>query len=64
MIVDTDVLIWDLRGNELAPFSISVVTSMEVLQGMRNKEELRAFLRRLTRWPTSSPGVNLKQFTA
>lgn len=48
MIFDTDVLIWYLRGNEKAteavvnavPFSISVVTYMELLQGMRNKREL------------------------
>ena len=48
MILDTDVLIWYLRGNENAvnvvvdsmPFSISVVTYMELLQGMRNKQEM------------------------
>ena len=48
MIFDTDVLIWFLRGNENAiaavvdsiPFSISVVTYMELLQGMRNKQEM------------------------
>ncbi len=47
MIIDTDVLIWFLRGNEKAketvinaiPFSISVVTYMELVQGMRNKAE-------------------------
>ena len=49
MMLDTDVLIWYLRGNEKAaeavseslPFSVSVVTYMELLQGMRNKEEIR-----------------------
>ena len=48
MIFDTDVLIWFLRGNENAadavvnsiPFSISIVTYMELLQGMRNKQEM------------------------
>lgn len=48
MIIDTDVMIWFLRGNEKArdlvmdkmPFSISVVTYMELVQGMRNKQEL------------------------
>ena len=48
MIIDTDVLIWFLRGNEKAekavieaiPFSISIVTYMELLQGMRNKQEM------------------------
>ena len=47
MIFDTDVLIWFLRGDEKAfeaversiPFSISIVTYMELMQGMRNKQE-------------------------
>lgn len=50
MIFDTDVLIWFLRGSEKAreevlrsvPFGISAVTYMELVQGMRNKEELGA----------------------
>ena len=48
MIFDTDVLIWFLRGNKKAedivvqsiPFSMSVVTYMELLHGMRNKQEM------------------------
>lgn len=48
MIFDTDVLIWYLRGNPKAtetviqslPFSISIVTYIELLQGMRNKQEM------------------------
>ncbi len=48
MILDTDVLIWFLRGNQSAvdfileamPFSISIVTYMELVQGMRDKREL------------------------
>ena len=48
LIVDTDVLIWYLRGNDksyktienLEIFSISVITYMELVQGMRNKKEL------------------------
>ena len=48
MIIDTDVLIWFFRGNEKAkaavvdamPFDISIVTYMELVQGMRNKREL------------------------
>ena len=47
MVFDTDVLIWFLRGNEKAvevvenamPFSVSIVTYMELLQGMKNKQE-------------------------
>ena len=48
MLVDTDVLIWYMRGNEKARrairnldgFSISVVTYIELVQGLRSKEEL------------------------
>ena len=48
LILDTDVLIWFLRGNQRAidfileaiPFSISIVTYMELVQGMRDKREL------------------------
>ncbi len=48
MIFDTDILIWFLKGNENAlsvvveavPFSISIVTYMELMQGMLNKQEL------------------------
>jgi predicted nucleic acid-binding protein len=58
LIIDTDVLIWFLRGNEKAkkaifeniPFKISVVTYIEVVQGMRNKEELKLFNKYLKKW--------------
>jgi len=51
LIIDTDVLIWYLRGNEKAkkvveaniPFSVSAVTYIELIQGMKNKEEFRIF---------------------
>jgi hypothetical protein len=54
LIIDTDVLIWYLRGNTKAkeivenniPFSISVVTYMEIIQGMKNKEEFKLFQRK------------------
>lgn len=60
MILDTDVLIWYLRGNERAkavvenavPFSISVVTYMELVQGMKSKDEFRIFQKQLQRWHT------------
>ena len=50
MLVDTDVLIWHLRGyaqatrrlNELDVLTLSAVSYLEVLQGMRNKAELAA----------------------
>lgn len=49
MIFDTDILIWFMHGNEKAVKFIdssarkyiSVVTYMELLQGSRNKNELR-----------------------
>jgi len=58
MVIDTDVLIWYLRGNENAfklieneeNFSISVITYMELVQGMRNKKELNSFRQALHGW--------------
>jgi len=60
MIVDTDVLIWYLRGRREAadfldrfdPVRLSAVTYMELVQGMRNADELRALRRTLAsgRW--------------
>ena len=52
-LVDTDVIVWYMRGNSRAAnalhkldhFAISVVTYMELLQGMRNKEEVRVLQR-------------------
>lgn len=50
MLVDTDVLIWHFRGhaganyrlNGLSMLMISAVTWMELLQGFRNRDEMRA----------------------
>ena len=58
MLVDTDVLIWYLKGNENAyqvienasNFFISVVTYMELVQGMRNKKELNNLRKALHIW--------------
>ena len=58
MIIDTDVLVWYLRGNEAAklaveeniPFSMSVVTYMELVQGMINKAEMKKFQKQLQTW--------------
>ncbi len=60
MIIDTDVLIWYLRGNEKAfklidnldNFSISVISYMELVQGMRNKKELNSLRQALHAWNT------------
>ena len=60
MIIDTDVLIWYMKGNEKAykaiensgNFFISVVTYMELVQGMRNKNELNNLRVALHGWNT------------
>jgi len=56
-LVDTDVMIWYLRGNEKArdllhslDFCISSITYMELLQGMRNKQELKQFQKMIKSW--------------
>lgn len=60
MIVDTDIIIWYMRGDSQAareldkvrPFDISVVTYMELVQGMRTKKELGSLRRGLKAWGT------------
>lgn len=55
MIIDTDVLIWYSKGQEAAieyihgldRFEISVVTYIEIIQGVRNKKELNDFKKAL-----------------
>ena len=55
MLVDTDVLIWHLRGypqatrrlDELGALTLSAISWLEVLQGMRNKAELVAIQKML-----------------
>ena len=57
MLVDTDVLIWHLRGyaqatrrlDQLGSLTLSAVSYLEVLQGMRNKVELAAVKKMLER---------------
>lgn len=58
MIIDTDVIIWYMKGNERAykaiehakNFFISVVTYMELVQGMRNKKELNSLRKAIHSW--------------
>lgn len=53
MLVDTDVLIWHLRGyrqatrrlDELANLTLSAMSYLELIQGMRNRAELVAVQR-------------------
>ncbi len=55
MLVDTDVLIWHLRGypqatrrlDQLPELILSAVSYMEVLQGIRNKTEAAALKKML-----------------
>lgn len=57
MLVDTDVLIWHLRGypqatrrlDELSPLTLSAISYLELLQGIRNKSELAALKAMLQR---------------
>ena len=66
MIIDTDVLIWYLRGNTRArktvvdniPFKISVITYMELIQGIQNKNDLGILQRQLKKWETEIVQVN------
>lgn len=56
LLVDTDVLIWHLRGypqatrrlDQLPNLVVSCVSYFEILQGMRNKAELLAIKQMLT----------------
>ena len=56
MIIDTDVLIWYMKGNlraqkavdNLETFSISSVNYMELVQGVRNKNELKVLQQFIT----------------
>ncbi len=64
-LLDTDVFIWYLKGNKKAyelvhksNFCISSITYMELVQGMRNKEELRVLKRVLKQWNTKIIFVN------
>jgi len=57
-LIDTDVIIWHMRGNENARESIyqietpaiSIITQMELVQGLRNKQEQMALHRFLDRF--------------
>ncbi|MBD3796098.1 MAG: type II toxin-antitoxin system VapC family toxin [Epsilonproteobacteria bacterium] len=65
-LIDTDVLIWYLRGNQNAydlihginEFCISSITYMELVQGMRNKDELRTLQKTLKQWNVKTIYVN------
>ena len=58
MLFDTDVLVWVMRGSEKAAEAVdaadkrnvSVVTYMELLQGARDKKEVRNIPASWSRW--------------
>ena len=60
MLIDTDVIIWYMRGNTNSQnaleknkgFRMSVITYMELVQGLRNKNELAALRKALKSWDT------------
>ncbi|MCL1966879.1 MAG: type II toxin-antitoxin system VapC family toxin [Fibromonadales bacterium] len=64
MIIDTDVLVWFYRGYEVAkktilnaiPFKVSAITYIELLEGIRNKNELSRLKNDFSEW-----GVELLQ---
>jgi len=56
-LVDSDVLIWNWRGQQAAAtllaaeaFALSAVSYMELVQGMRNARELKKLQRDLRLW--------------
>ena len=66
MIINTDVIIWYMRGNKKAykviedqqGFFTSVVTYIELIQGMRNKNELIELRRAFREWNTRILYIN------
>lgn len=66
MLVDTDVLIWNMRGNTRAAevldrhrgFLISAVSYMELVQGLRSKDELRVLRKAIRFWQSGIVHVN------
>lgn len=64
-LIDTDVIIWYLKGNQKAydvimntNFSISAVTHMELIQGLRDKKEFRILQQTLTQWNVKTLQIN------
>ena len=66
MLVDTDVLIFNQRGNEKAAewldsqphITLSAVTWLELIQGVRNRQELRTLREALRYWGASIQPIN------
>jgi predicted nucleic acid-binding protein len=66
MLIDSDVLIWYIRGNKNAqdavnnniPFKISIINYMEIIQGMKDKRELKSFQKYLRKWSVNIIQIN------
>ncbi|GHV64597.1 ribonuclease VapC [Spirochaetia bacterium] len=66
MLIDSDVMIWFYRGKERAqktifqniPFKLSAVSYMEIIQGVRNKEELNKLKKDLKQWSAEIIQIN------
>ena len=66
MLIDTDVLIWYMRGDEnafkviekLNGFYTSVITYIELVQGLRNKAELIELRKAFREWNTKIQYIN------
>jgi predicted nucleic acid-binding protein len=66
MLIDSDVLIWYIRGNKNAknainnniPFKISVINYMEIIQGMKDKRELKLSQKYLKKWSVNIIQIN------
>jgi predicted nucleic acid-binding protein len=66
LIVDTDIIIWYMRGNEKANhaiekidvFHLSVISYMELVHGMRNKIELNELRKALNEWQANILFIN------
>ncbi|GHV33968.1 ribonuclease VapC [Spirochaetia bacterium] len=66
MLIDSDVMIWFYHGKERAqktifqniPFKLSAVSYMEIIQGVRNKEELNKLKNDLKKWSTEIIQIN------
>lgn len=66
MLIDTDVLIWYLRGNKKAqktitgniPFKISVLNYLELIQGLKSKTELKILQKYFRKWAVEIIQIN------
>ena len=71
MLIDTDIIIWYMRGNinaykaikNIEDFNISVITYMELVQGVRNKNEFKELRTTLNYWNAKTLYINYEVST-